>query len=117
MKIVNTGSVRIRIEGYGYAAPGESITVPDDTGRSLCAEGSDFQEIKKPLSGTEISLSVAKKSLPEVKKIKPKRSRKIRQKKIKVEGTEAQRHKGTETEEAKADVKPAPTKIQGGKKK
>jgi len=112
MKIINTGSVRIRIEGYGYAAPGKSITVPDDTGRSLCSEGSDFQEIKKPLSGTEISLSVAKKSLPEVKKVKPKRSRKIIQKKNK--GTEA---KGTETEEAKADVKPAPTKIQGGKRK
>jgi len=80
MKIINTGSVRIRVEGYGYVNPGQSITVPEDTGRQLCTEGSDFREAKKPLSVTEISSAVAKKSSPEVKKPVSRRTRKNRQK-------------------------------------
>ena len=75
-EIINTGSVKKRIEGYGYVAPGKSIPVPDDIGRKLCAEDPGFQEIKRPLSMPEISLAIAKKSLQEVKKSKPKRSRK-----------------------------------------
>lgn len=80
MKIIYTGSVRIRVEGYGYVMPGRSITVPEDTGRQLCREGSDFREVKKPLSVADISSAVAKKSSPEMKKPVPKRTRKKRQK-------------------------------------
>jgi len=80
MKIVNKGSVKIRVERYGYVMPGQSITVPEDTGRQLCREGSYFREVKKPLSATEISLSVAKKPSLEVKKHVKRHTRKIRQK-------------------------------------
>ena len=76
MKIINTGSVRIRIEGYGYAAPGKSITVPDDTGRNLCVEGSVFKEVQPPKPLSEIT-----KPPEEVKK--------------KRKGTKAQRHRDT----------------------
>ena len=80
MKIINTGSVRIRVEGYGYAAPGKSITVPDDMGKQLCTAGSDFREVRKLLTKTEISSLVAKQSLPEVKKPARKLSRRSTQK-------------------------------------
>jgi len=75
MKIINTGSVRIRVEGYGYVMPGRSIDVPEDTGRQLCREGSNFREVKRPLSAAEISSAVAKKSVQEVRKPAPKRTR------------------------------------------
>jgi len=81
MKIINTGSVRIRVERYGYVMPGRSIDVPEDTGRQLCREGSNFREAKRPLSAADISSAVAKQSKPEVKKPAPKRTRKTRKKK------------------------------------
>lgn len=80
MKIINTGSVRIRIEGYGYVSPGKSIIVPDDMGKQLCAGGSDFREVRKPLTKMEISSIVAKQSLLEVKKPARKRPRRSTQK-------------------------------------
>lgn len=87
MKIIYTGSVRIRVEGCGYVMPGRSLTVPEDTGRQLCKPGSDFREAKRPLSVADISSAVAKKSSavakkssPEVKKPAPKRTRKPRKK-------------------------------------
>jgi len=86
MKIINTGSVRIRVEGYGYVIPGRSIDVLEDTGRQLCREGSNFREVKRPLSAADISSAVAKKSSQEVKKPVKRRTRKIR-KKAEAKGT------------------------------
>lgn len=76
MEIVYTGSIRIRIEGYGYVTPGRSITVPDDIGRQLCVKGRAFKEVKNSLPLPEIE-----KPLQEVKKPVKKSTRKSRKKK------------------------------------
>jgi len=76
MKIINTGSVRIRIEGYGYSEPGKIITVPENIGKQLCTKGSVFKELQPPKPLSEIT-----KPPEEVKK--------------KRKGTKAQRHRDT----------------------
>ena len=73
MKVINTGTVRSRIEGYGYVAPGRSINVSDDIGRQLCVPGTAFKEVK-PVS--KIAAPA-----PEVKKPVKKSTRKTRKKK------------------------------------
>ena len=48
MQVKYSGNVRIRIEGYGYVNPGETIVVAGGLGKSLC-RGSEFREIKNKM--------------------------------------------------------------------
>ncbi|MBA7544244.1 hypothetical protein ES705_36596 [subsurface metagenome] len=76
MKICNKGTVRERIEGYGYIKPGETKTVPDDVGRQICTGGSNLYEVKEsPIPSFELEQSPPKK-----KKSTRKRSRGSRRK-------------------------------------
>ena len=45
MQVRYSGNVRVRIEGYGYVKPGETIVVAGGLGKPLC-RGSEFREIK-----------------------------------------------------------------------
>ena len=57
MKVKYSGKVRRRIEGWGYAEPGQPIEVPEELGKRLCYKGSEFKKVtvkKKKYNAAQI---------------------------------------------------------------
>jgi len=61
MRITNTGTVRRRVEGFGYVAPGETITVPETVGLQL-RKSKAFREERPKRAGKQASRNHGKRA-------------------------------------------------------